>query len=190
MIRRETRMLLRHYLEQGASKSALARRLGISRHHSSLDPSCGFGSRPRRSAGALRAATGVADEAVRLQRDHRGAPGDLSAAVGRVTAGGDSSRGVCGPYTQLKAFVRQVRPLPTPEPVICFETPARRQAQVDFARFRFPWGLRYALLVMLGYSRLLWCRFYPRQDIRTLLADSRRRFSISAACRRSCSSIR
>ena len=31
MIGRETRMLLRHYLEQGASKSALARRLGISR---------------------------------------------------------------------------------------------------------------------------------------------------------------
>lgn len=31
MVRRETRMLLRHYLEQGASKSALARRLGISR---------------------------------------------------------------------------------------------------------------------------------------------------------------
>ena len=31
MFGRETRMLLRHYLEQGASKSALARQLGISR---------------------------------------------------------------------------------------------------------------------------------------------------------------
>ena len=31
MFGRETRMLLRHYLEQGASKSALARRLGVSR---------------------------------------------------------------------------------------------------------------------------------------------------------------
>jgi hypothetical protein len=40
---------------------------------------------------------------------------------------------------------------------------------VDFARFRFPWGVRYALLVVLGYSRLLWCRFYPRQDMRTLI---------------------
>jgi hypothetical protein len=39
---------------------------------------------------------------------------------------------------------------------------------VDFARFRFPWGVRYALLVVLGYSRLLWCRFYPRQDMATL----------------------
>ena len=31
MVGRERRMLLRHYLEQGGSKSALARQLGISR---------------------------------------------------------------------------------------------------------------------------------------------------------------
>src|SRR2546423_3127857 len=31
MIGRETRMLLRHYLEQGTSKSTLARQLGVSR---------------------------------------------------------------------------------------------------------------------------------------------------------------
>jgi len=31
MFGRETRMLLRHYLEQGTSKSALARQLGVSR---------------------------------------------------------------------------------------------------------------------------------------------------------------
>ena len=41
--------------------------------------------------------------------------------------------------------------------------------QVDFARFRFEWGIRYASLVVLGYWRLLWCRFYPWQDVRTLL---------------------
>ena len=54
--------------------------------------------------------------------------------------------------------------------MVRFETPAGRQAQVDFAEFRFPWGKRYALLVVLGYSRLLWCRFAPRQDMRTLLS--------------------
>jgi len=31
MFGRETRMLLKHYLEQGTSKSALARQLGVSR---------------------------------------------------------------------------------------------------------------------------------------------------------------
>ena len=47
MIGRETRMLLRHYLAQGASKSALARQLGISRdtihrwiRSGDLDPQC------------------------------------------------------------------------------------------------------------------------------------------------------
>jgi len=65
--------------------------------------------------------------------------------------------------------VHRVRPLPPPAPVIRLETPAGRQAQVDFARFRFDWGIRYALLVVLGYSRLLWCRFYRRQDIPTLI---------------------
>ena len=40
---------------------------------------------------------------------------------------------------------------------------------MDFAEFKFPWGKRYALLVVLGYSRLLWCRFCLRQDMRTLL---------------------
>jgi transposase len=63
--------------------------------------------------------------------------------------------GFAGSYTQLKAFVRQVRPTPPAAPVIRFETPPGRQAQVDFARFAFPWGVRYALLVVLGYSRLL-----------------------------------
>jgi transposase len=29
--------------------------------------------------------------------------------------------------------------------------------------------VRYALVVVLGYSRLLWCRFYPRQDMATLM---------------------
>jgi transposase len=76
--------------------------------------------------------------------------------------------GYTGGYSQLTALVRQLRPVATPEAVVRFETPAGRQAQVDFAEFHFPWGKRYALLVVLGYSRLLWCRFCLRQDMRTL----------------------
>ena len=77
--------------------------------------------------------------------------------------------GYAGGYSQLTAFVRRLRPAPVPEPVVRFETPAGRQGQVDFPEFQFPWGKRYALLVVLGYSRLLWCRFGPRQDMRTLI---------------------
>ena len=63
----------------------------------------------------------------------------------------------------LKEYVRKVRP--APEPVVRFETPPGHQAQVDFAHFRFPWGRRWALLLVLGFSRLLWLWFFERQDM-------------------------
>jgi transposase len=163
-------MLLRHYLEQGASKSALARQLGVSRdtihrwiRDGELDRDLDtapvqYG--PRRPVRTkldaykpileTRLAAYPALSAVRLLAEIRAA-------------------GYDGGYTQLTAFVRQIRPTPPVEPVVRFETPAGQQAQVDFARFQFPWGVRYALLVVLGYSRLLWCRFYPRQDMRTVI---------------------
>jgi len=171
MIGRETRMLLRHYLEQGGSKSALARQLGISRdtlhrwiRAGDLDRDLDatplrYGPRPAvhtkldRFKDIITARLAAYPElsAVRLLEEIRAA-------------------GYGGGYSQLKAFVRQVRPVPTPEPIVRFETPAGKQAQVDFARFTFPFGVRYALLVVLGYSRLLWCRFYPRQDMRPLIS--------------------
>ena len=64
MFGRETRMLLRHYLEQGTSKSALARQLGVSRdtihrwiRDGDLDRDLDG------EAGALRAAAAGADQA-------------------------------------------------------------------------------------------------------------------------------
>jgi transposase len=75
--------------------------------------------------------------------------------------------GYTGGLTQLRVFVRSLRP--APEPVVRFETEPGQQAQVDFAHCRFPWGVRYALIAVLGHSRLLWVQFYPRQDLRTLL---------------------
>lgn len=48
-------------------------------------------------------------------------------------------------------------------------TPAGHQGQVDFGTFRLPWGPRHALLVVLGYSRLLWLRFYARQTMPVLI---------------------
>jgi len=40
---------------------------------------------------------------------------------------------------------------------------------VDFAEVHLPWGKRFALMVVLGYSRLLWLQCYPRQTLRTLM---------------------
>jgi transposase len=63
--------------------------------------------------------------------------------------------------------VATVRPTEI-EPLVRFETPPGHQGQVDFAHIRLPWGQRWALLVVLGYSRLMWLRFFPRQTMQTL----------------------
>jgi transposase len=170
MFGRETRMLLRHYLEQGTSKSALARQLGVHRDtiHRWIragDLDRDLDGEPVRYGPRRPVATKL-DAYQSIVEARLAAYPELSAVrlLEEIRAAGYS-----GGYTQLKAFVQRVRPTPAPERVIRFETPAGRQAQVDFARFTFPWGVRYALLVVLGYSRLLWCRFYPRQDMATLI---------------------
>jgi transposase len=171
LIGRETRMLLRHYLEEGMSKRALAKKFGISRdtlyrwiREGDLDRGMDedpvrYGPRP-----AIRTKLDLYKP---LIQERLKAYPDLSAVrlLEEIRAAGYG-----GGYTQLTLYVQQVRPLVVPEPIVRFETPPGHQAQVDFAEFRFPWGKRYALLVVLGYSRLLWFRFFPRQDMGTLFA--------------------
>ena len=163
-------MLLRHYLEQGVPKRALARQLGVShdtvyrwikageldRDVDSEPPR--YGPRPSvpTKLDAFKAIIEIRLKAlpelssVRLLEEIRAA-------------------GYAGGYTQLKQYVRTIRPREL-EAVVRFETPPGHQAQVDFADFRLPWGKRYALLVVLGYSRLLWVRFFTRKDMSALLA--------------------
>lgn len=170
MYGREQRVLLRHYLEQGLPKAVIARELGISLrtlyywidagHLDRALDDAPVRYRPRPAvARKIDSFTGIITArlteyprltAVRLFEEIRAA-------------------GYEGGYTQLKDFVRQARPGALPEPVVRFETPAGRQAQVDFAEFRLPWGKRYALVVVLGYSRRLWLQFYPRQTMQVLM---------------------
>lgn len=170
MIGREKRVLLRHYLEQGMNKAAIARDLGISRrtvYHwirtGQLDRDL---DEERVAYGPRRAMPSKLDPykpmidarleeypkltAVRLFKEVRAA-------------------GYQGSYNQVKRYARKVRPRPPEEPVVRFETPPGHQGQVDFAHFHLPWGKRSALIVVLGYSRLLWVQFYTRQTMRTLM---------------------
>lgn len=169
MYGKEQQVLLRHYLERGIPKSEIARELGISRRTiyqwietGQLDRDIeteGVRYRPRppvshkldgyRDIITTRLAEFPRLTATRLFEEVRAA-------------------GYDGAYTQIKDFVRKVRPTAAPDPVVRFETPPGHQAQVDFAEFRLPWGKRYALLVVLGYSRLLWLQFYPRQTLSVL----------------------
>lgn len=170
MYGREQRVLLRHYLEQGLSKAEIARSMGVSRRtlyhwieagqlERELDNGpVRYSSRPRvarkidryREMIQVRLAEYPRLSATRLHEEIR-------------------ATGYTGGYTQVKEYVREVRPRPPVDPVVRFETPPGLQAQVDFAEFRLPWGKRFALLVVLGYSRLLWLQFYPRQTMLVLM---------------------
>jgi len=170
MYGREQRVLLRHYLERGLSKTALAKQFGVSRrtvYHwietgqldRSLDddpvqyrrrPPVGHKLDRYRDIILARLAEYPKLTATRLHDEIRAA-------------------GYDGGYTQLQVYVRSVRPTPRPDPVVRFETAPGHQAQVDFGEFSLPWGKRFALLTVLGYSRLLWLQFYPRQTMAVLM---------------------
>ena len=163
-------MQLRHYLERGISKAELSRRFGVSRRtihawieSGQLDRDLSSGAaryspRPR-VAHKLDPYKELIE--VRLEEFPK-----LSAKrpFDEVRAAGYD-----GGYSRVRDYVREVRPRPPQEPPVRFETPAGHQGQVDFGTFRLPWGRRHALLVVLGYSRLLWLRFYTRQTMPVLI---------------------
>ena len=170
MIARETRVLLRHYLEQGVSKAAVARKLGISERTvyrwiaaGQLDRDLGDGTD---RYGPRRPRTSMLDPYKRIIDTRLAEYPELSAVrlFQEVRAAGYP-----GGYGQVKRYVRQVRPRPAAEPVQRFETPPGHQGQVDFAQFRLPWGQRHALIVVLGYSRLMWLQYYERQTMAVLM---------------------
>ena len=174
----ETRMLLRHYLQWGVSKAALARRFGVSRRtihewvetgQVDRDLSSGGGRYSPRPAVPHKLApyTGIVE--ARLEEF----PG-LSATrlFDEVRAAGSP-----GGYSRVRDYVRAVRPREPVEAVVRFETPAGRQGQVDFATFTRPWGRRHALVVVLSHSRLLWLRFYRRQTMAVLTEGLERAFA-------------
>ena len=171
MIKWEIRVLLRHLLDQGLSKAAIARQVGVNRRtinrwlvEGQLDRDVETGQVPppvRRSRPTKLDPFKAIIQA-RLERYPELTAVRLFEEL--------KATGYTGGISQLRDYVAQVRPRPAPEPLVRFETEPGHQAQVDFAEFNFPWGKRHALLLVLGYSRLLWFKFYPKQDMSTLFA--------------------
>jgi transposase len=177
MYSRDTFVLLQHYLDLKISKAAIARQLGLNRRtihhwiltgqvHREVDPVTP--RRPARRAQQLDPFTALIDErlttypalsAVRLFDECRAA-------------------GYPGGITQLRDYVMKVRPRPEPEPIVRFETAPGLQAQFDFAELKLPWGKRYALLVVLGYSRVLFLDIVPRQTALTVMLGLERAFAM------------
>jgi transposase len=164
----ESHVLLRHYLEQHYPVTAIASEVGCDRRTIQRWIATGELDRdPRETRYGPRPPVPTKLDPYRGLIRERLDTYPLLTAVrlfDEVRAGGYT-----GSLTQLKAFVRQVRPVPEPEPPNRFETEPGHQAQVDFADVRLPWGKRYALMVVLGYSRLLWVQFYLRQTMRLLM---------------------
>ena len=160
------RVLFRALLKGGMSKAAIGRDLGISRRTATrwaAADGAGRGSEAL-TYGPRAALPSVLDpykEIVRLRLSEY--PDLSSERLFRELRGS----GYQGGYDVVKRYVRQVRPQPGKEPVVRFETVPGRQGQVDFAEFRLPWGKRYALLVVLGYSP--WFQFYGRQTMEVLM---------------------
>ena len=178
MIGWEKRVLLRHYLEQGMTKAAVAKLLGVSRRtvhywieteqldRDVSDEAVQYGPRPSvptkvdpyKGIILSRLAEYPALTAMRLFEEIK-------------------ASGYVGCYTQVKEYVRKVRPRVPEEPAVRFETPPGHQGQVDFADFRLPWGKRYAFLVVLGFSRVLWLQFFTRQTMQHVFEGLEAAFS-------------
>jgi transposase len=116
MFGRETRMLLRHYLEQGTSKSALARKLGV--HRDTIHRWIRAGELDRDLDGEVvrygprRPVATKLDAYKPIVEARLAAYPQLSAVrlFDEIRAAGYT-----GGYSQLKAAVRQLRPVPPPE---------------------------------------------------------------------------
>jgi transposase len=85
-------------------------------------------------------------------------------------------RGYAGGITQLNDFLRRVRPPAVAAFEVRFETPAGRQAQVDFAHFMVEFdeqpGVQHRVwlfAMVLGASRYLWAQYVLHQDLGTVL---------------------
>ncbi len=163
-------MLLKPYLDQGVSKAELSRRFGVNRRtihywietgHLDRDLSAGArGYTPRPPvAHKLDPYKEIID--ARLEAFPKLSAKRLFDEV--------RAAGYPGGYKRVLDYVRATRPREPVEAPVRFETPAGRQGQVDFGTFTLPWGRRHALVVVLGYSRLLWLHFYPRQTMAVLM---------------------
>jgi transposase len=173
MYDRETLVLLRHLLDQGLSKTAIATQLGVHRrtlHHwiqtGQLDRAAVTPRRyaPRRHK--LDPFQPLLEERLRTY--------PLLSAV-RLFAECRAA-GYTGGISQVRAAVARLRPVELSPPVVRFETAPGHQAQFDFAEVRLPWGRRWALLVVLGYSRLLFVEFVLRQTALTVMQGLERAF--------------
>lgn len=170
MLEKETLIVLRHYLDEGLSKTAIARKLGVSRRTVQRLMQSGK-QEPRYGPRVARGSQ--LDPYKAYLRERLTHYPELTGV--RLLAE-LRERGYSGGYTVLKDYLRLQRPA---RPLMLeqrFEVKPGEQAQVDFATFKTDFGTIYALLVVLSWSRTLWVRFAFQQDQLTVLGGLHQAF--------------
>ena len=90
------------------------------------------------------------------------------------------ARGYLGGYSQLRAWMRTLRPISAPDPVVRFETAAGEQLQVDWVEFRKGPQPLHAFFATLGFSRASYVEFVSDMKVQTLIACHERAFEAFA----------
>jgi len=88
-----------------------------------------------------------------------------------------AARGYEGGMSQLRAFMRTLRPVPPADPVVRFETAMGEQLQVDWVEFRKGSAPLYAFCATLGFSRASYVEFVSNMKVETLIACHERAFA-------------
>jgi transposase len=88
-----------------------------------------------------------------------------------------AAQGYLGGVSQLRAFMRTVRPTPPEDPVVRFETAPGEQMQIDWVEFRKGRHPLYAFCATLGYSRASHVEFVTDMKVETLIECHQRVFA-------------
>ena len=84
--------------------------------------------------------------------------------------------GYVGGQTQLRTFLRTLKPTRALDPVVRFETAPGEQLQVDWVEFRKGANPLYAFCATLGFSRASYVEFVSDMKVQTLVACHERAF--------------
>lgn len=87
-----------------------------------------------------------------------------------------AAQGYQGGMSQLRAFMRALRPAPPADPVVRFETAMGEQLQVDWVEFRKGEAPLHAFCATLGFSRASYVEFVSNMKVETLIACHERAF--------------
>lgn len=86
-------------------------------------------------------------------------------------------QGYRGGMSQLRAFLRGLRPAVPADPVVRFETAPGDQMQIDWVEFRKGADPLYAFCATLGYSRASYVEFVTDMKVETLIACHEQAFA-------------